>query len=62
MSVKFRIQCMSSERGWGKEHWTEDFDTVNPFQSADYHEELCVCDRCKFDSVRALLEELEKTE
>jgi len=28
MSVKFRIKCMSSERGWGQERWTEDFDTL----------------------------------
>ena len=28
MTVKFRIRCMSSERGWSQEHWTEDFDTV----------------------------------
>ncbi len=27
MTIKFRIQCMSSERGWGQERWTEDFDT-----------------------------------
>jgi hypothetical protein len=28
MTVKFRIKCMSSERGWGQDHWTEDFDTL----------------------------------
>jgi len=28
MTVKFRIQCLSSERGWGQERWTEDFDTL----------------------------------
>lgn len=28
MSVKFRIKCMSSERGWGRDFWTEDFDTL----------------------------------
>ena len=28
MSVKFRIQCLSSERGWGQERWTEDFDSL----------------------------------
>jgi hypothetical protein len=28
MTVKFRIQCMSSERGWGRDYWTEDFDTM----------------------------------
>lgn len=27
MAVKYRIQCMSSERGWGQEYWHEDFDT-----------------------------------
>jgi hypothetical protein len=27
MAVKFRIKCMSSERGWGQDHWTEDFET-----------------------------------
>ena len=28
MAVKFRINCLSSERGWGREYWTEDFDTL----------------------------------
>lgn len=28
MTVKFRISCMSSERGWGRDYWTEDFDTL----------------------------------
>jgi hypothetical protein len=28
MTVKFRIKCLSSERGCGREYWTEDFDTL----------------------------------
>lgn len=28
MTTKFRINCTSSERGWGREFWTEDFDTL----------------------------------
>jgi len=28
MTVKYRINCLSSERGWGREYWTEDFDTL----------------------------------
>jgi hypothetical protein len=28
MATKFRINCLSSERGWGREYWTEDFDTL----------------------------------
>ena len=27
MAIKYRIKCMSSELGWGQEHWHEDFDT-----------------------------------
>ena len=27
MAIKYRIKCMSSERGWGREYWNEDFDT-----------------------------------
>ena len=29
MATKFRITCLSSERGWGREYWTEDFNTLN---------------------------------
>ena len=28
MAVKYRISCMSSERGWGREYWNEDYDTI----------------------------------
>lgn len=28
MAIKYRINCMSSERGWGREYWNEDFDTL----------------------------------
>lgn len=28
MAVKYRIKCMSSERGWGREYWNEDYDTI----------------------------------
>ena len=28
MTVKFRINCLSSERGWGREYWSEDFATL----------------------------------
>lgn len=27
MAVKYRIQVVESERGWGQERWTEEFDT-----------------------------------
>jgi hypothetical protein len=33
MAVKFRIKCMSSERGWGRNFWTEDFDTLQEAKS-----------------------------
>lgn len=26
--VKYRIFLLESERGWGKETWTEDYDTL----------------------------------
>ena len=26
--VKYRVFLMESERGWGKEYWTEDYDTM----------------------------------
>jgi hypothetical protein len=25
--LKYRIQVMESERGWGQDHWSEDYDT-----------------------------------
>ena len=28
MTVKFRIKCMSSERGWGRDYWNEEFNTI----------------------------------
>lgn len=27
MTVKYRVHLVESERGWGQERWTEDFDT-----------------------------------
>ena len=27
MAVKYRIQLVESERGWGQEYWHEDYDT-----------------------------------
>jgi hypothetical protein len=27
MTVKYRVQLMESERGWGREYWQETFDT-----------------------------------
>jgi small-conductance mechanosensitive channel len=36
MSVKYRINCMSSERGWGQEHWNEDFDTYEEARKRIY--------------------------
>ena len=27
MTIKYRITVIESERGWGQESWTEDFDT-----------------------------------
>lgn len=27
MIVKYRVQLMESERGWGQEYWHEDYDT-----------------------------------
>jgi uncharacterized protein (UPF0335 family) len=29
------------------------YDKVNPFRQADYHNESCDCDRCRFDRARA---------
>jgi hypothetical protein len=28
VNVKYRIFLLESERGWGKETWTEDYDTL----------------------------------
>jgi hypothetical protein len=28
MATVYRVSLMSSERGWGKEFWTEDFKTL----------------------------------
>lgn len=28
MTVKYRVKMMSSERGWGREYWTEDYNTL----------------------------------
>ena len=27
MTIKYRIFVLESERGWGQERWTEDFDS-----------------------------------
>lgn len=27
MTVKYRVQLVESERGWGQEYWQETFDT-----------------------------------
>lgn len=27
MTVKYRIQLVESERGWGQEYWSEEYDT-----------------------------------
>ncbi len=27
MTVKYRVHLLESERGWGSERWTEDYDT-----------------------------------
>ena len=27
MAYKYRIRVMESERGWGQDFWTEDYDT-----------------------------------
>ena len=27
MAIKYRVHLVESERGWGQERWTEDFDT-----------------------------------
>jgi hypothetical protein len=29
MTVKYRIQVMESERGWGRDYWQEVFDTYD---------------------------------
>jgi hypothetical protein len=31
--VKYRINVVESERGWGQEYWTEDFDTLDEAES-----------------------------
>jgi len=28
MTVKYRVNLMESERGWGQDYWTEDYDTL----------------------------------
>lgn len=30
--IKYRIQLMESERGWGSERWHEDYDTFQQAQ------------------------------
>lgn len=32
MSVKYRVHVLESERGWGSERWTRDFDTRSEAQ------------------------------
>ncbi len=28
MSVKYRVHLMESERGWGQDYWSEDYDSL----------------------------------
>lgn len=37
MTVKFRIKCTSSERGWGRDYWTEDFNTFEEAKARIKH-------------------------
>ena len=37
MTVKFRIKCMSSERGWGRNYWTEEFNTIEEAKARIKH-------------------------
>jgi len=32
MATKYRIQVMESERGWGQDYWTEEYDTLEQAQ------------------------------
>lgn len=34
MSIKYRVHFMESERGWGQNYWTRDFDTREDAQKA----------------------------
>jgi hypothetical protein len=36
MTVKYRINCSASERGWGREYWNEDFDTYEEARKRIY--------------------------
>jgi hypothetical protein len=36
MAIKYRIKCMSSERGWGREYWHEDFDNIQEAKKRIY--------------------------
>ena len=36
MTVKYRISCMSSERGWGRDYWNEEFDTYEEARKRIY--------------------------
>ena len=33
MTVKYRVFLLESERGWGQERWTEDYDTFQEAQN-----------------------------
>ena len=35
--VKYRINVVESERGWGREYWTEDFDTLDEAEARIKH-------------------------
>ena len=32
MTIKYRVQLVESERGWGREYWHEDYDTYEEAQ------------------------------
>lgn len=32
MTIKYRVQLLESERGWGREYWHEDYDTYEEAQ------------------------------
>jgi hypothetical protein len=32
MAIKYRIQLVESERGWGREYWQETYDTFEEAQ------------------------------
>ena len=34
MTVKYRVYYTESERGWGQEHWSTDYDTYDAAKAA----------------------------